>query len=87
MCCTSNLKPASYISLDQLPDSTQAVARKLCGGRVFASRLGALGLSVGSHLQVLQNLGRGPILICVHNTRIALGRSEAMKILVEEISI
>lgn len=75
-----------YVSLDQLPAGAQAVARQLCGGREFASRLGAMGLAVGSSLDVLQNSGHGPMLVRVHDTRIALGRNEAMKIVVEEIN-
>jgi ferrous iron transport protein A len=71
-------------SLDQLPTGRHAVARELCGGREFANRLAAMGLAVDSRLEVLQNLGYGPVLVRVHDTRIALGRREAMKILVEE---
>jgi ferrous iron transport protein A len=50
------------------------------------SRLAALGLVVGAHLEVLQNSGRGPLLVRVHNTRVALGRNEATKVLVEELA-
>ena len=74
------------ISLDRLPTGARAVVRRLCGGREFAGRLGAMGLAVGSQLEVLQNSGHGPMLVRVHDTRIALGRSEAMKVLVEETS-
>lgn len=50
------------------------------------SRLAALGLVVGAHLEVLQNSGRGPVLVRVQNTRVALGRNEAAKVLVEELA-
>jgi ferrous iron transport protein A len=43
-----------------------------------------MGLTVGSRLEVLQNRGRGPMLVRVRETRIALGHGEAIKILVEE---
>jgi ferrous iron transport protein A len=43
-----------------------------------------MGLSVGSRLKVLQNRGHGPLLVLVRDTRIALGRGEALKIMVEE---
>jgi ferrous iron transport protein A len=71
------------VPLDQLPIGAHAVVRQFGGGKEFASRLAAMGLSVGSRLEVLQNRGGGPILVLVRDTRIALGRGEAMKILVE----
>jgi Fe2+ transport system protein FeoA len=44
-----------------------------------------MGLVDGAQLEVLQNSGRGPVLVRVHNTRVALGHDEAMKVLVEEV--
>jgi ferrous iron transport protein A len=55
------------------------------GGQSFTSRLAAMGLVKNVRLEVLQNSGRGPVLVRVHNTRVALGRNEAMKVLVEEV--
>lgn len=71
-------------SLVQLPAGSRAVVQRLCGGRELASRLAGMGLTVGSRLEVLQNRRRGPMLVRVRETRIALGRGEAAKILVEE---
>ncbi|MFO7553233.1 MAG: FeoA family protein [Haliea sp.] len=71
--------------LDQLPPGSLAVVRRLGGGSELANRLAAMGLSLGSSIKVLQNRGQGPVLLLVRDTRIALGRGEAMKILVEEI--
>ena len=72
------------VPLDQLPSGTRAVVCRLRGGKEFVSRLAAMGLSVGSHIEVLQNRGQGPVLVLVRDTRIALGRGEVMKILTEE---
>jgi ferrous iron transport protein A len=69
--------------LDQLPSGVHARVCRLAGGKTFANRLASMGLSVGSTLQVLQNRPHGPILVLVRDTRIALGRGEAMKILTE----
>jgi Fe2+ transport system protein FeoA len=49
------------------------------------SRLSAMGLSIGSKFEVLQNRGHGPVLVLVRDTRIALGRGEAIKVMVEEL--
>jgi ferrous iron transport protein A len=52
-------------------------------GLELTSRLTSLGLTPGVQLQVLQNYGRGPIIINVRGTHVALGRGEADRILVE----
>lgn len=74
------MSDADNIRLDTLPGGACAVVRALDGGSPFASRLAAMGLVPGSRLEVLQNTGRGPVLIRVTDTRIALGRGEAAKI-------
>ncbi len=77
------MNPPDIVSLDQLPQAASAVVRELRGGKELKSRLSALGLTQGAKLTVLQNTGRGPILVNVRSTRIALGRGEAIKVLVE----
>lgn len=70
--------------LDQLAPGARAVVSELQGGRGFASRLAGMGISVGCQIEVLQNPAHGPLLVLVRDTRIALGRGEAAKILVRE---
>jgi ferrous iron transport protein A len=53
------------------------------GGHHFLSRLASLGFTPGAHLKVVQNFGHGPILVNLRDTRVALGRGEANKILVQ----
>lgn len=72
------------IFLEQLASGTRAVVSELRGGRGFASRLAGMGISVGCQIEVLQNPAHGPLLVLVRDTRIALGRGEASKILVRE---
>ena len=57
--------------------------RTLQGGHHFLSRLASLGFTPGARLRVVQNYGHGPIIVNVRDTRVALGRGEAEKILVE----
>jgi ferrous iron transport protein A len=75
-----------YVSLAELASGTQAVVRAVGGGKTLAGRLAAMGLVVGSRLEVLQNPHHGPVLVRVRDTRIALGRGEATKILAEEVA-
>jgi ferrous iron transport protein A len=71
--------------LTELKAGSRAIVRDMRGGKNILSRLSAMGLSVGSELEVLDNRGHGPILVLVRGTRIALGRGEATKIVVEEL--
>jgi ferrous iron transport protein A len=72
------------VSLNELKQGRHGTIRQLSGGQTFVSRLAALGLTLGTELKVLQNPRHGPVLILVRDTRIALGRGEARKVLVEE---
>jgi ferrous iron transport protein A len=55
------------------------------GGHHFLSRLASLGFTPGAQLKVVQNYGHGPIIVNLRDTRVALGRGEAAKILVEQL--
>lgn len=70
-------------ALSDLAVGEAAVVCALDGGRGLAARLAAMGVSPGARITVLQNRGAGPLLARVRDTRIALGRSEAARILVE----
>jgi len=59
-----------------------ATVHDLRGGSCFRSRLAALGFTPGVSVTVLQNRRFGPLLVMVRDTRIALGRGEARKIIV-----
>jgi ferrous iron transport protein A len=74
-----------YLPLVQLQPGTHGIVREVEGGRGIASRLAAMGLTVGAYIEVLENRGHGPLLVLVRDTRIALGRSEALKIVIEEL--
>ena len=79
------MNQSAPLPLDRLAAGRHAVVRQLGGGREFANRLAAMGMTVGAVVEALQNRGQGPVLLLVRDTRIALGRGEAMKILVEEV--
>lgn len=71
------------VALDTLPIGASAIVRTLRGGSEMMHRLAALGLTEGASLVVLQNPRRGPLLVRVRDTRVAIGRGEAAKILAE----
>jgi len=59
------------------------VVQELNGGRGFISRAIALGFTPGTEVAMVQNFRRGPLIVVVRDTHVALGRSEAGKIQVE----
>jgi len=69
-----------WMPLPDLGPRQWGVVRQLNGGRGFVGRLASLGFARGVAVQVLQNFGRGPLIVMVRDTRVALGRGEAMKI-------
>jgi ferrous iron transport protein A len=70
-------------AVGDLPTGGHGVVRLLRGGEEFTHRMVALGFTPGVEVTVVQNYGRGPILVTLRDTRVALGRGEALKVLVE----
>ena len=67
-------------TLTDLPGGTRAQVGRIDGGHRLLNRLLALGLAPGVQLRVLRNPRRGPLLVLVNDTRVALGRGEAAKV-------
>ncbi len=72
-------------AVSELPAGGRGVVRLLRGGEEFTHRMVALGFTPGVEVTVVQNYGHGPILVSVRDTHVALGRGEALKLLVEEL--
>jgi len=68
------------VPLSKLGVGEVGVVQQLNGGRGVVSRLAALGFTPDAEVRVMQNFGRGPLIVNVRDTRIALGRGEAGKI-------
>lgn len=74
------------VPLTSLSAGEVGVVRELVGGVGLRSRLATLGFIPGARLTMIQNFGYGPLIVNIRDTRIALGRGEAMKVLVERVS-
>jgi ferrous iron transport protein A len=81
------MKPTSMtkhnLDLSAVRSGEQVRIHRIRGGHHFLSRLASLGFTPGARLRVVQNYGRGPIIVNLRDTRVALGRGEAAKIEVE----
>jgi ferrous iron transport protein A len=75
----------SLQALSDLPAKKRALVHVLRGGKDFTSRMGTLGFTPGTVVTVIQNYGHGPVLVTVKDVRVALGRGEALKVLVEAL--
>jgi len=76
----------SPVNLGAVPAGESVRIRALQGGHTFVSRLACLGFTPGARLRVIQNSGHGPVLVALRDTRVALGRGEASRILVERLA-
>jgi ferrous iron transport protein A len=66
--------------LSSLETHEHATIIDLAGGHGMLSRMATLGFTPGAEVTMVQNLGRGPLIVQVRGTRVALGRGEARKI-------
>ena len=73
------------VSLSAVKSGELVQIQQMKGGHHFLSRLASLGFTPGARLKVVQNYGHGPIIVNVRDTRVALGRGEAAKILVNRL--
>lgn len=73
----------NIVSLTDLSVNHHATISAFHMGAVEATRLVSLGFTPGAEVSMSQNYGRGPLIVTVRGTRVALGRMEAAQILVE----
>ena len=74
---------SGLIPLDGIESGAHCIVREMGGGAPFQDRLAGMGLTRGTPIEMLQNSAHGPVLVRAHAARIALGRGEAAKVLVE----
>jgi Fe2+ transport system protein FeoA len=79
------MKRATPMSLTTLMPGQRARLVRIEAGHRAVHRLSELGLTPGVELEVFQRDGHGPLLIAVRDTRLAVGRGMADKVLVELI--
>lgn len=70
--------------LSEIHTGDHATILAFQGGRAVANRLTSLGFTPGEPVNMSQNYGRGPLIVTVRGTRVALGRGEAAAIIVSQ---
>ncbi len=74
------------LSLNALQPHERGIVTDLIGGRGLLSRMTTLGFTPGAEVMMVQNFGRGPLIVLIRDTRVALGRGEAGKIRIRRAS-
>lgn len=81
------LKPgeqARIIPLAIAYPGQKVIVVSIVAGRGLRQRLISMGLNVGSEIEVIKSGAPGPFLISVKETRLAIGRGIAYKIMVSQ---
>jgi len=73
--------PLGFLEVGQ-----EAVVRNVIGGCGLRTKLSEMGFVQGIKIFNIRNDGFGPVIVCVMESRIAVGRGMAQKIMVEEIA-
>ncbi|MFA4987457.1 MAG: FeoA family protein [Candidatus Brocadiia bacterium] len=64
----------------------EAIVVVIRGGRGLGARLSSMGIGPGAEIHVVSNSGRGPMIVAILGSRLALGRREAGKIIVRRVT-
>lgn len=70
-------------TLSDLEDNTEATIIKIRSGKRFKKRMEDLGFLPDTKIKKISDIYRGPVLISIKGSKIAIGRGEAVKVLVE----
>ncbi len=74
------------VVLEELPSGSRARIVEIIGRGGWIYRLYQMGLTPGVIVDVVMNIGRGPIIIRVMGVEVAIGRGIARRIIVEPIN-
>ncbi len=69
------------LDLTALRTGETGIVEKVTGGKSFVGRA-AMGFTSNVEITMLHNFSRGPLLVFLWDSQIALGRGEAQKIMV-----
>jgi ferrous iron transport protein A len=73
-------------TLDKVYENRKSQVIDIQGGQRVRQRLGQMGIHPGDTITILRyGALRGPILIEIHGSQVALGRGIASKVIVEEM--
>lgn len=82
---TKNMSPLGLLSAGEKAEVVEIRTQKGCcrGSKDHACHAEDMGLRIGKTVEMLNNKGGGPILLKIDESRIAMARGMAMKIMVK----
>jgi Fur family ferric uptake transcriptional regulator len=78
--CLAQRKPLIHLALAK--PGERVLIREMTGGKGALSRLSSMGLRLGDQIEIINNTGKGRIILGHGNMRLAIGRGIAQKIVV-----
>ncbi|MCX7857730.1 MAG: ferrous iron transport protein B [Deltaproteobacteria bacterium] len=78
------MEDKKLVPLLLMEEGEEGIVEEIQGGERLISRLAGLGITEGVHVRMLRNI-QGPLMVLASDTRIALGRGEAKKIIVKKM--
>ncbi len=71
------------VPLSKVSDGKKVQLVSVHGGRGLVARLAAMGMIPGVELEVIRGSTHGPVVVAVKQSRLALGRGMAHKVMVK----
>ncbi len=78
--CLAQRKPLIHLALAK--PGERVLIKEMTGGKGALSRLSSMGLRLGDQIEIINNTGKGRIILGHDNMRLAIGRGIAQKIVV-----
>ena len=79
------MRTGEYVPITFLSPGERGEIVEIRGGRGIAQRLYEMGFIPSTVLEVLVSNPRGPILVSIRGTRVAIGGGMAMKVIVRRV--
>lgn len=76
-------KKKVFTPLAMLSEGDEGKVKEIRGGRGLIRRLSELGFIGGERIRIIHSQSSGPILVEIKDSRIAIGRGVAMKIIID----
>jgi ferrous iron transport protein A len=75
---------ATTVSVGSMEKGDCVNVLRIAGGREMKARLYSMGIMPGNTVEVLSNCGRGPIIVKIMGSQVALGRGMAGRVWVRK---
>ena len=78
-----NLK--RIMKLNEIENGKKGIITSINGNNKFATRFASVGILPGSEIEIVKNYKKQPVLLCVKNTLMAIGRKQCEQIEAEVV--